>query len=115
MNPFPCSRREMLRRSAGGIGGLALAGMLADEARAVAGLAAGPLSPKPAHHAARAKSVIFLYMTGGVSHIESFDYKPKLFARRSPLSTGAKRPASTSATSSSLTGTSRRAARAASA
>jgi hypothetical protein len=35
---------------------------------------------KPAHHAARAKSVIFLYMTGGVSHIESFDYKPKLFA-----------------------------------
>jgi hypothetical protein len=80
MSPFPCTRRAMLRRSAGGIGSLALAGLLADEARAAASLSASPLSPKPAHHAARAKSVIFLYMTGGVSHIESFDYKPKLFA-----------------------------------
>lgn len=38
-----------------------------------------PLAVKPAHHAARAKNVIFLYMSGGVSHVDSFDYKPRLF------------------------------------
>jgi hypothetical protein len=70
------SRRQLLRCTAGGIGSLALAGLLADEAAA----AGGPLVPKPGHHPARAKSVIFLYMTGGVSHVESFDYKPQLIA-----------------------------------
>jgi hypothetical protein len=71
----------MLCGSAGGIGSLALAGMLADEARgAAAGSGFGPLAAKPGHHAPRAKSVIFLYMTGGVSHVESFDHKPSLYA-----------------------------------
>lgn len=39
-----------------------------------------PLAPKPTHFPAKAKRVIFLFMTGGVSHVESFDEKPKLFA-----------------------------------
>ena len=78
MHQSSLSRRQLLRCTAGGIGSLALAGLLADEAAAAA--AGGPLVPKPGHHPARAKSVIFLYMTGGVSHVESFDYKPQLIA-----------------------------------
>lgn len=77
------SRREWLTRAAGGFGGLALAGMLADlapSAEASLPAASDPLAPKRPRMAARAKSVIFMYMTGGVSHVESFDYKPKLFA-----------------------------------
>jgi len=55
--------------------------MLADETRADDGKSsADPLSPKRPHHQPRAKRVIFLYMTGGVSHVDSFDPKPELFA-----------------------------------
>jgi hypothetical protein len=55
--------------------------MLADEARAASiKSSADQLSPKQPHHAPRAKRVIFLYMTGGVSHVDSFDPKPELFA-----------------------------------
>ena len=39
-----------------------------------------PLAPKPSHFPAKAKSVIFLFMSGGVSHVDSFDPKPRLFA-----------------------------------
>ncbi len=72
----------MLRASAGGIGALALRGMLSESAAAatVAADATNPLAPRQPHFAAKAKSVIFLYMTGGVSHVESFDPKPKLYA-----------------------------------
>src|ERR1043166_95918 len=38
-----------------------------------------PLAPKAPHFAAKAKRVIFLFSTGGVSHMDTFDYKPKLF------------------------------------
>jgi hypothetical protein len=69
------SRRELFHRAAGGFASLALAGMLAEEARA-----ADPLAARPAHHAPRAKHVIFLYMTGGVSHVDTFDPRPKLVA-----------------------------------
>ena len=41
-----------------------------------------PLAPKPPHFAAKAKSVIFLFMYGGPSHIDTFDYKPKLYRAR---------------------------------
>jgi hypothetical protein len=41
---------------------------------------ANPVAPKSAHFPAKAKSVIFLFMSGGVSHVDSFDYKPALFA-----------------------------------
>ena len=44
-----------------------------------AAAAANPLMPKLVHHAPKAKRVIFLFMAGGVSHVDSFDYKQKLF------------------------------------
>lgn len=56
---------------------MALAGIAAqDQARAA--LAANPLAPKAPHFKPRAKRVIFLFMSGGVSHVDSFDYKPRL-------------------------------------
>ena len=76
MPPLLQPRRQMLRQSVGGFGGLALAGMLGTPAAA----AVNPLAPQPTLLPAKAKSVIFLYMTGGVSHVESFDHKPKLIA-----------------------------------
>jgi hypothetical protein len=76
------SRRSMLRSAAGGFGSLALAGLLSDLAAAETNSAArpNPLAPKPTQFPAKAKSVIFLYMTGGVSHVDTFDPKPKLIA-----------------------------------
>jgi hypothetical protein len=65
------SRREWLFRSAGGFGGVALASLLSDRARADGILA------KP-HHPPTAKAVIFLYMDGGPSQVDTFDYKPIL-------------------------------------
>jgi hypothetical protein len=67
------TRREALTRAANGFGAVALATLLADEGRA------SDASGKPVrHHAAKAKSVIFLYMDGGPSQIDTFDYKPML-------------------------------------
>jgi hypothetical protein len=71
--PLP-SRRQALKTAACGFGYLALAGLAAEQA----GAATDPLSPKTPHHKAKAKRVIFLFMQGGVSHVDSFDYKPKL-------------------------------------
>ncbi len=65
------SRREMLRRCSTGFGLMALSGLLAPEGRAALNLALP-------HHARRARNVIFCYMSGGVSHIDTFDPKPKL-------------------------------------
>src|SRR5439155_7514627 len=77
-NPFaPLSRREMLRRIGGGFGAVGLAGVLAGETRAEAP-PPGPLAPKPGHFPARAKRVIFLFMNGGPSHVDTFDPKPGL-------------------------------------
>jgi len=70
----PCTRRELLAAAANGFGLVALSGLLADGARAAP--AAGAL-PTP-HFAPRAKHVIFCFMDGGVSHVDSFDPKPKL-------------------------------------
>src|ERR1700690_1922023 len=67
----PLTRREVLRQSANGFGLLALSALLTDEAGAAA-------PPGPGHFRARAKNVIFCFMDGGVSHVDSFDPKPKL-------------------------------------
>jgi hypothetical protein len=67
--PAPLTRRDMLRTCAGGFGAVALAALCADDAKPQA---AGT------HHPARARNVIFLYMDGGVSQVDSFDYKPML-------------------------------------
>ncbi len=76
-HPTPLSRRTMLRQSAVGFGSLALASLLAeDSARAQPGR--DPLAPREPHHPARAKRVIFLFMKGGPSHVDTFEYKPRL-------------------------------------
>jgi len=69
------TRREMLTRCANGFGGVALASMLAEEAQAKS---LNPLAPKKAHFAPKAKHVIFLYMDGGPSSVDTFDPKPRL-------------------------------------
>jgi hypothetical protein len=63
-----CTRREMLGRCANGFGAVALAALAAD--------AQDP--PKPTHFRPRARNVIFLYMDGGPSQVDTFDYKPML-------------------------------------
>lgn len=70
------TRRDLLCRAGGGFGALALAALLAQE-EALAGPRAGGDLPLPAA-ASRAKAVIFLYMVGGPSHVETFDPKPDL-------------------------------------
>jgi len=66
----------MLAQSAGGFGAVALAAMLATEQRSSA--APAPFAPHLPHFPARARNVIFLYMEGGVSHVDTFDPKPLL-------------------------------------
>src|SRR5260370_30097625 len=70
------SRREVLSIAACGFGQVALLGLLGEESRAEA--TGNPLAPKHPHFEPRAKRVIFLFMHGGVSHVDSFDHKPKL-------------------------------------
>ena len=73
--PRPIRRREMLGHCANGCGAVALSSLLADPAY---GKAKSPFAPRKPHHDAKAKSVIFLYMDGGVAQVDSFDYKPRL-------------------------------------
>lgn len=72
------TRRDLLQTALGGCGSLLLSGILADLSAAAE--TSDPLAPRPGHYPGRAKRVIMLYMTGGVSHVESFDPKPKLAA-----------------------------------
>lgn len=77
----PMSRRELLRTSGAGFANLALSGLLAEEAllgRTQAGGHADPLAPRSPHFAPRARRVIFLFMHGGPSQVDTFDYKPLL-------------------------------------
>jgi hypothetical protein len=71
----PMTRRQMLRAASAGFGYLALAGLSTEAALADD---KNPLAPKPGHHPARAKRVIFLFMHGGPSQVDTFDYKPRL-------------------------------------
>jgi hypothetical protein len=68
----------MLRKSACGIGQLALAAMLSNGVQATPAFSESPLSPKLPHFPARAKRIIFLFMWGGPSHVDTFDPKPML-------------------------------------
>ncbi|MEY4185868.1 MAG: hypothetical protein RIT02_902 [Planctomycetota bacterium] len=88
MSVFPChqTRRELVWQMGGGFTGVALAAQLqqdgffsrvmADGRNTTAG--AGPLAPRPAHFAAKAKACIFLMMNGAPSQVDTFDYKPAL-------------------------------------
>lgn len=81
------SRREFLRRGGQGFGTLALAALLQQEGRlggsrvAQAAEALNPLAPRSGHFPAKAKSVIWLFMNGGPSHVDTWDYKPELAKR----------------------------------
>jgi hypothetical protein len=76
----PLSRRDMLLRCANGFGATALTALLAESHAAAPHTPQdrNPLSPRPTHYKAKAKSVIFLFMDGGVSQVDSFDPKPRL-------------------------------------
>jgi hypothetical protein len=75
------TRREFLWQAGAGFTGVALAGLL-DKAGFFSRSAlasSNPIAPKPSHASPTAKSVIFLFMYGGPSHVDTFDYKPKLY------------------------------------
>ncbi|MDO8542097.1 MAG: DUF1501 domain-containing protein [Opitutaceae bacterium] len=85
MNHFPppeylcqLTRRHFFSRCGVGLGGIALASLLGSRRLSAATPFANPLAPKPPQFAPRAKNVIFLFMAGGPSQLELFDYKPKL-------------------------------------
>ena len=77
--PASIARRSFLQRTGVGLGSMALGSLLAQDGRA-----GEQLVPKwngvlgPLHHAPKAKRVIWLYMAGGMTHLETFDHKPKL-------------------------------------
>ncbi len=73
------TRRHFFSRCGIGVGSMALSSLLAQQAAADPTVAElNPLAPKPTHFPARATNVIFLFMAGGPSQLELFDYKPKL-------------------------------------
>ena len=93
MNPFPSdpasllaaqTRRHFFSRCALGLGGIAMASMLNGRNARGADVATGvtplpnPMAPRAGHFAPRAKNIIYLFMAGGPSQLELFDYKPKL-------------------------------------
>ncbi len=87
-SPHPLSRRELLKRLGGGIGVVGLSTVLGDAGLLAAGAAdprcdesKNPLAPRSPHYPAKAKRLIFLFMNGGPSHVDTFDPKPELTKR----------------------------------
>ena len=94
-HPSPCiepqriNRRELLKRAGGGAGLLGLAALLADErllaapttAEPSGNSAVNPLAPKPSHFPGKAKRVIWMFVNGGPSQVDTWDYKPELEKR----------------------------------
>ncbi len=74
------TRRHFFSRCSIGLGSLALASLLerTAETRAAVAAPSHPLAPRPGHHPARAKNIIHLFMAGGPSQLELFDFKPRL-------------------------------------
>ena len=96
---FPCgrranavSRRDFLWQLGGGLGGVALAALLGEEsAKAAAAQTTNPLAAKTPPLAAKAKAVIQIFCPGGLSHVDSWDYKPELAKRTGqPFDAGGK-------------------------
>jgi hypothetical protein len=84
-NQADLSRRDFLRRAGNGCGLLALASLLEEQGlltpsvqSAESSLATHPLAPRPQHFPAKAKSVIWLFMNGGPSQVDTWDHKPEL-------------------------------------
>ena len=84
------SRRNFLLNSAGylgsGLGGVALASLLASDGVLAAGSPASNGEPRGLHHAPKAKRVVQFFMSGAASHIDLFDYKPALVKRHGQAS-----------------------------
>src|SRR4051812_41068571 len=83
--PAYSSRRDFLKRSGSGFGLLALLGLLEQEGLLAAPaepggktLPARPLAARPGHRPSRVKSVIWLFMNGGPSQVDTWDYRPAL-------------------------------------
>lgn len=76
----PVSRRTLLKELSSGFGYIAFAGLSTVASAADHDRKASPLAPKPPHFPARARRVIFLCMHGAPSHVDTFDYKPRLKA-----------------------------------
>ena len=83
------SRREMLSRSGTGFGMLGLSALLSEELKAAA-RSDSPVAPKQPHFEPRAKNVIFLFMNGGPSHVDTFDPKPELKVQEGKQGIGGK-------------------------
>src|SRR5262249_42121263 len=80
-NNASLSRRHFLWQAGGGLGAIALAWMLDQESRGALPVddgASDSYDPKPPHFSAKAKRVVQIFCPGGVSHIDTFDYKPDL-------------------------------------
>jgi hypothetical protein len=78
-DPRSVSRRWFLQQCGVGLGAISLAELLAGRAKGAAtGGSVNPLAPRASHYPGKAKSVIFLFMAGGPSHLELFDNKPQL-------------------------------------
>ena len=76
------TRREFLWQAGAGFAGIGLVDALSRDGAFGSDPAAasgGPMAPKPPHFAARAKAVIFLFMYGGPSQVDTFDFKPRLY------------------------------------
>src|SRR6266550_8544680 len=82
LQPRPITRRQMLHQCAQGFGAIALAALLADQSRGAPSANPSSILHPPSslapHFTPRAKNIIFLYMDGGVSAMDSFDPKPLL-------------------------------------
>src|ERR1043166_6957218 len=72
------TRRHFFKQCGIGVGQVALAQLLSDGRLLAAPAASSPMDPKPPHFPAKVKSVIYLFMAGGPSQLEMFDYKPML-------------------------------------
>src|SRR5690349_12257891 len=81
------SRRQSLKTASAGFGYLALSALLGQN-KAQAASNIGPLSPKPPHFASKAKRVIFLFMQGATSQMDTWEYKPKLQAEDGKVGPG---------------------------
>ena len=85
------SRRQLLKSSGVGFGMLGLSALLAQEQQLDAAVkSTSPLIPKQTHHTPRAKHVIFLFMNGGPSHVDTFDPKPELKVQEGKTGKGGK-------------------------
>ena len=72
------SRRSLLQKAGGGIGMLALNSLLNQNGFGSGSTQLNPLAEKKSHHEAKAKNVIWLFINGGPSHVDTWDYKPGL-------------------------------------